>query len=294
LLSGLAPSTSQILAIRVDDHIQTSQERFFENGVFPSVIVTVGKDPHPDVASGIRPRLTGEQRRQITGAIRKTMSGVTNYGNPAIVDGLIEKIERLSATQNEMGWEKSEDAVMDRILSAFSVPPFILGKALPGSYSQAYVTREIFCQRVNTFLDMLSTVMTNFVNLRMPESDDVLVWWEKSNPVDPSIRSKEIIEARKLHDITQDEYRAHLGLPPAEEEEKRSKFFDSPASMRSVHELLSKVTLGEISADSASQILSLFFEIPLEDANNIVGSTQENQLIQESVRMLEEITNRLN
>src|SRR3990167_3742155 len=95
-LSALAPVSTQMAAIRVDDHIQTSQERFFENGIFPGVIVTVGKDPHPDVPGWMRPRLTGGQRRQVIGAIRKVMGGVANYGNPAIVDGLIESIERLS------------------------------------------------------------------------------------------------------------------------------------------------------------------------------------------------------
>ena len=43
--SALAPATSQIQSIRIDDHIQTSQERFFENGIFPSVIITIGKRP---------------------------------------------------------------------------------------------------------------------------------------------------------------------------------------------------------------------------------------------------------
>lgn len=79
--SALAPAGAQIQAIRIDDHIQTSQERFFENGVFPSVIVEMGKDPHPDVPAGIRPRLTPAQRRQVMGAIRKVMGGVANYGS---------------------------------------------------------------------------------------------------------------------------------------------------------------------------------------------------------------------
>ncbi|MDQ6959976.1 MAG: phage portal protein, partial [Mariprofundaceae bacterium] len=129
-LSALAPAQAQIMAIRIDDHIQASQERFFENGIFPSVIVTIGKNPHPDVPGGVRPRLSGAQRRQVHGAIRKEMSTVANYGNPAIVDGLIESITRLSATQNEMGWEKSERVIKERILSAFAVHEYILGASI--------------------------------------------------------------------------------------------------------------------------------------------------------------------
>ncbi len=293
LHTALAPAVSQIQAIRIDDHIQTSQERFFQNGVFPSVILTVGKNPHPDVPGGIRPRLTGVQRREVTGAIRKTVQGIANYGNPAIVDGLIEKIERLSATQIEMGWEKSEDAVMDRILSAFSVPPFMLGKSLPGSYAQAYVVQRIFCNRVNTFLDMLSTVMTQFVNFRMEQDDDVLIWWDSCEPIDPSIENKMILEGRKLNDITQDEYRAHLGFPPSKKE-KRSKFFDAPAGLRSVNELFTKVRVGDMSVESAAHILSGFFEISLEEAKVIVGDSGEIRVVEESVRMLKSAVERLN
>jgi len=44
-LSAIAPASAQSISIRIDDHIQTSQEAFFHNGIFPSVIVTVGKVP---------------------------------------------------------------------------------------------------------------------------------------------------------------------------------------------------------------------------------------------------------
>src|SRR5690606_34688604 len=56
-LSALAPAGAQNDAIQVDDKIQTCQRVFFDNGVFPSVLITVGKNPHPDVPAGVRPRL---------------------------------------------------------------------------------------------------------------------------------------------------------------------------------------------------------------------------------------------
>jgi hypothetical protein len=92
------------------------------------------------------------------------MGGVANYGEPAIVDGMIESVTRLSATQNEMGWEKSEDKIRTRILSAFGVHPYILGEPVGvGGYAQVVNIEKRFYKRVNTFLDMLSTVVTNFV-----------------------------------------------------------------------------------------------------------------------------------
>jgi len=81
-LKAFAPAAAQISAIRIDDHIQTSQERFFQNGIFPSVVITVGKD-----ASGGRPKLTGEQRRQLYSALARRHMGTQSFGLPAVVDG---------------------------------------------------------------------------------------------------------------------------------------------------------------------------------------------------------------
>ena len=79
LHSALSPAISQIQAIRIDDHIQTSQEKFFENGVFPSVVITVGSNPHPEVPAGIRPRLSSVQRRQVWASIGRATRGIANY-----------------------------------------------------------------------------------------------------------------------------------------------------------------------------------------------------------------------
>lgn len=216
-LSATAPATAQITAIRIDDHIQASQEQFFENGIFPSVIVTMGKDPHPDVPGGARPRLTATQRRQVHAAIAKVMGGVQNYGTPAIVDGLIESIERLSATQNEMGWEKSEEKVRARILSAFGVHPYILGENVSvGGYAQVANIEKRFYKRVNTYLDMLGELMTNFA-APGKDSQKLLVWWEECEAIDPGVYWANINAARGRNDISQTEYRALLGMPPDED-----------------------------------------------------------------------------
>jgi hypothetical protein len=214
-LSALAPINSQMSAVRIDNQIQTSQEKFFENGIFPAVVVTMGKGPFSDTQG--RPVLTGVQRRQITGAIRKVMGGVSNYGNPAIVDGLIEKIDRLSATQNEMGWNKSEDKVRTRILSAFGVHPYILGEAVGvGGYAQVAKIEERFCKRVNVFLDFLSSVVGSFTETLFPE-EKLIVWWEAAKPNDPQLNWQKTQFARENGDISQNELRADIGYPPDED-----------------------------------------------------------------------------
>ncbi len=274
-MSALAPTASQILSIRIDDHIQTSQETFFNQGVFPSVVVTVGKEPRDGMPGGARPRLTGRQRNQIHAVIRRLMAGVHNYGNPAIVDGLIESITRLSATTNEMGWEKSGEVVRDRILSAYGVNPYILGAKVPGSYAASYTTNKIFYDRVNTYLDLLGNVLSNF--LGGPQSEERLeIWYEKLVPTDPALEQKLWMEARKNNDVTRNEMRARLGLPPSEEDvADRSKMLETVGGMVATITLMKEVGMGTIGTEEAANMLSEFLELPLERVQAIIGDGKQ-------------------
>ena len=290
-LSAIAPASTQMAAVRIDDHIQTSQNNFFENGIFPSVLITIGRDPHPNVPAGVRPRLTGPQRRQVTSAIRKVVGGVANYGNPAVIDGLIEKIERLSATQTEMGWEKSEDKVKNRIMSAFGVHPYIVGEPMKiGGYAQAAKIEERFCKRVNSYLDMLSNLMTQFAAPASEKKDKLLVWWEKCEPHDPALYWQNMREARKNNDITRNEFRCKLGFPPVEEKvADRSKLLDTVGGMQTALQSLQGIGQGIVDPDAVAQVLSLFLEIPVEEARLLTGKVPKLGTDQESVRMLREM-----
>jgi phage portal protein BeeE len=279
---AMPPATSQIRSIRIDDCIQASQLAFFDNGIFPGAIVTIGKDPHPDVPAGIRPRLSAIQRRQVTGAIRKVMGGVANYGNPAIVDGLIESIERLSMTSNEMGWEKSEDKIRTRILSAFGVHPYILGEPVGvGGYAQVVNIEKRFYKRVNTFLDMLSTVVTNFVGpatakttkakpKEAPKKEDLLVWWEECQAVDPSLRWNNLNAARGRGDVSRNEIRAELNLPPDETYGDQTKTWTA-ADLNAIVAVQAAVGQGQMTPQQAAALYEILFDMDPADAKKIAG-----------------------
>lgn len=255
-LQALSLTQAQQMGIKIDDHIQTSQSVFFENGVFPSVIVTVGQQPLGTgvAGNGLRPRLSGPQRRQIYAAIKKTQAGVANYGNPAIIDGLIEKIERVSATQTEMGWEKSEKSVRTRILSAFGVHPFILGEEMAGSYAQAYIVEERFCKRVNTFLSKLSIVMTGLC-APMIGDEELLIWWKECESVDKQQEGDKWKTARTRGDVTQNEYRAYMGLPPDPDGEESEI---EKTAVQAVTAVAVAATGGTVTPEQAQAILEGF------------------------------------
>ena len=216
-MQALAPAQAQNIAIGIDDHIQRSQNVFFGNGIFPSIIITIGQEPQavPGL-SPRRPRLSGSQRRQLYSAVKKLTGGVANYGNPAIVDGLIEKFEPLSMNSQEMGWEKSEKVIRSRILSAFGVHPFILGEETAASYAQSWNVKDIFFENVNSYLDMLGSCMTHFARV-MTGDKSLIVWWDPAEPIDPGLQISTYENARKRGDISQNEFRAFIGLPPDED-----------------------------------------------------------------------------
>lgn len=269
---AMAPAQSQIDAIRIDDYIQASQAVFFENGIFPGAIVTIGKDPHPDVPGGIRPRLTATQRRQVTGAIRKVMGGVANYGNPAIVDGMIESIERLSMTSNEMGWEKSEDKVRTRILSAFGVHPYILGEPVGvGGYAQVVNIEKRFYKRVNTFLDMLGAVVTEFVaDVVEEDAEDLFVWWEQCESVDPSLRWSNLNAARGRGDVSRNEIRTELGLPPDESGGEMTKLY-SAGDINAIIAVQKAIAEGAMEPEQAREIYRIAYDMDPADAKKVAG-----------------------
>lgn len=296
-LLAMAPSASQMTAIKIDDNIQNCQGAFFENGLFPSVIVTVGKDPHPDVPAGIRPRLNASQRRQVMGAIRKVMGGVANYGNPAIVDGMIEKIERLSATQNEIGWEKSEGTVRTRILSSLGVHPYILGEPVGvGGYAQVANIEKRFYKRVNTYLEMLTSVVGGFVanaledqeskrtsrrvskpNGKMEpvqKSNPIKVWWEPCVPHDPSMHWSNLNAARSRGDVSRNEIRLELGLPPDETGGDQTKNFTS-GDITAITSLQKMVADGSIEPKQAALVYQIAYDLSPEDAKLLAGKKPE-------------------
>ncbi|KKN88357.1 hypothetical protein LCGC14_0249200 [marine sediment metagenome] len=291
-LGALAPAASQMNAIKIDNHIQSSQNVFFENSIHPSAIISIGNDPHPDVPSGVRPRLTGVQRRQVIGVIKRAWAGVANYGEPAIIDGLIEGIQMLSANSTEMGWDKSERSVKMRILSAFGVHESILGETVKvGGHAQAFVIDRRFCKNVNVNLNLLGTVLTESVNFHSEEAVKLLVWWEKCTAEDESLRQKSLIEARKNEDITRNEYRAELGFPPLEDQDERSKLLESAGGLTVTLTTLKEVGLGTVGREQAAKLLALFLQISEEQAKELtgVGEVSLPEVIEELSAVLEEM-----
>ena len=254
-LKGLATAKAQANAVSIDAKIQTSQVAHFDNGIHPSVLITIGRNPFGEFnesgKEGSRPLLTPAQRRQIDTAINKVHAGVHNAGRPAILDGLIENITRFSATSQEMGWEKSEKSVKQRILSAFGVHPFVLGEMAPGSYSQAFVIMQKFYDKVNGYLNTLSQILADFIPAKYGY-EDLTVWIEERKAEDKALQLKQWETARKNQDVTQNEFRHFMGLPP--DEDSNQQYLDKTMFANAM-KAAESVANGNIKRDQAISLL---------------------------------------
>ena len=261
-----APAEAQDSALTIDEQIQTSQTVFFDNGIFPSVMIIVGKNPLPGGPNGMgRPILTPEQRRQVYGVLRRRGAGIQNSGEPAILDGMIEDIKPMSHSHREMGWEKSEEAVKKRILSAYGINPFVLGEKSPGSYAQMYIVYQQFFDIVNDYLDVLSNIMTM---LTMGEDEEnLLVFYEKCIAVDPEMERRVWEYAAKEGLVSQNEYRAWMGLGP--DPDGNQKHLRSE-TLTPIHNLLKSVGEGSIAPEQVVGVLECV-GVPTDKAKIIAG-----------------------
>jgi len=274
-LCALAPAAAQMRAVRIDDHIQTSQDAFFDNGIFPSALVTVGKMPYMDTEG--RPVLMGNQRRQITSALKKLYSGPIHQGEPIILDGMVESVERFQFSQNEMGWDKSEEKVRTRILSAFAVHPYILGDNVRvGGYAQVANIEKRFYKRVNTYLDMLGNLLTNLFG--SIENERLLLWYEKTEVSDPSLEQSLNLAMRDKGDIGRNEMRAFAGYSPVEEKvSERSELLETVGGMNGTVAIMTAMGQGVISREAAIQMLITFLQVSDKEAEAMVGPKAEKK-----------------
>lgn len=263
-LTSLAPTSSQLRTLRIHEHMLNGQEAFFRNGIFPSVIVTMAQGPYQSIKG--RPVLSNVQRRGIYQALRRNVMGDLNQGTAFIVDGLIEDMKPFSLTNREIGWDKTEDRVKTRILSAFGVHSFILGEFMPGSQAQAEIIEGRFYKRVNTYLEMLGRLLTNLLG-SLEGNERMLIWFEECQASNPERRMSTFLTMRGSGDISQNELRAEMGLPP---DEDLNQGVIQPSTIGGVNQVLTLLGQGIVQQEQAVAVLE-GMGVPTDMAKNIAG-----------------------
>lgn len=202
---------TQATAVAVDEALQMAQFRAFKNGIFPGVMIQVGKFDGMAGMPGEVPLLSPDQRKDLVGAIQALYGGVLNYGDPLILDALIEKVERFTHTPMEMDFLESGEAIKKRIFQAFGVNPILTGQTDGANRAQAAVADGIFC---NGVVNPLSDTISQVVSAHLAEKDEDMIFWiEPARPNDEELKLKEWLGAAAQLFVTPNEYRRNvLGL----------------------------------------------------------------------------------
>lgn len=206
----VSPLQSQSPAVATDEQIQVAQHRSFKNGLFPNLALRVGRLPGmlPGQA-GERPVLEPDQRVELINAVRQLYEGAVNYNEPLIIDGMIEGIDKLSTSIQEMDFLKSGEAVKSRIMQSFGVNPIIAGEITNVNRAQAAVAERMFCTQVaNPLITLIGQVMTRWL---AQQCDPELVFWiEPCRADDAELKLKEWDAAMKHGAATRNEYRTEI------------------------------------------------------------------------------------
>jgi phage portal protein BeeE len=267
-LGCYSPLSACISAIQVDDWIQSSQAKAFERGIFPNVIVTVGKGNREN-----RPTLTGPQRRQYIRAVNEVWSQTVNIGAPAIVDGLIDSVQKLHLTPQEMDWQESGEIVKKRIIQTYGINPYVFGEVTGVNRAQAAVAKEQFYETViNPLAGLVSNAMTEFLGPRYEQPKRLVLYLEEAKAIDREQRLREWSTLRRTDDVTQEEYRqAILGLAPLEERDDPSALLSLVGGLNGITNLQVQVSQGLIGVDEAVAVLVNILRVPEDIARQVVG-----------------------
>ena len=284
LKSVLSPLKTVTMAIKTDDKIQTSQEQMFEQGIFPNVVLTVGKQAGPD-GTQARPVLSGAQTRQLLRAVRQRWMQTGGAGDPAIVDGLIESITKLSNVPAEMDWLNSGQQVKSRIFQAFNVNPIVVGEITPSNRAQAVEADKNFCSNaVNPVCDAISTCLTDLTNREgtggagnAAGAENLLVWIEPAIPIDEDQKLRKWQVGLQYNAVKKDEYRGEmLNLPPSEDEgANQSALLSTVGGIQGALAIVTAVGQGQIDPEAAVQMLIVFFQLEEDVARGMVGDPPE-------------------
>ena len=175
----------------IDEHILHSQKAMFSRGIFPQIALKVGQIKDAE-GNATTPRLKEQQRRQLVGAVRTVWSRTLNYGDPAILDGLIEGVEKLQFTPQEMDFIESDACNKARIFQAFGINPILVGSEQGGNRAQALEARSIAAENaVNPIIDILSCTLTDKWGPLYESPKRLLLWIEPWVPLDPAQELKE-------------------------------------------------------------------------------------------------------
>src|SRR5262249_2164419 len=132
-----------------------------------------------------------------------------NRNRPWIVDGMIEGVERLSNSVQEMDFLQSGQSVKDRIFEAYCVNPIACGQVQDANRAQAAVATEQFCDTAcNPVIELVSQSLTRWVARRY--ANNLVAWVDPTRASDAELSLKEWATALQFGLVSGNEFRRQI------------------------------------------------------------------------------------
>lgn len=222
-LGSMSPLQTQARAVNTDDEIQKAQLASMRNSIHPSVILRAGRlPPKPgETGQGPLPVLTPEQRRQLTDSIRLHASGAMHFGDPLIIDGMIEGVEQFSRSPAELDFPNGSGLTKDRIMQGLGVNPIVAGQIQDANRASAYVAHKGFFDLVvNPVLALMSATLTARLSGADPTAGRKLyIWLEEAVAEDADLNLAKMTGAQTAMAVTKNEWREFCQLPKSDDPE---------------------------------------------------------------------------
>lgn len=182
-----SPLQSQATSVDTDDKILKAQAVSMENAMHPNLVVTVGRLPGmPGTGrQGPRPMLHGEQRQQIVDAIKMHLEGVEKWGEPLILDALIESVHKFMATPAELDMVNSQKVTSERVMHGLGTSMIMAGQTDNANRAGAVVAEDIFYRvTLNPILSMISQDMDSILGPRFSAGRRLRIWIDSLEATD--------------------------------------------------------------------------------------------------------------
>ncbi len=195
-----SPLQSQAASVDSEDKMLKAQAVTLDNVIRPSVILVAGRLPGaPGGGSGRGPRpiLSPDQREQLINAIKLTHANWRNYGEPAIVDGLIEDIKPFMASPSELDFGNSVASSGRRIMEGIGTSPVIAGFTENANRAGSQVAKEVFNEiTLNPLVNFVSEDMNSVLGPRFTIGSRRLhIWMDQSQSTDPDMLAARVVAA---------------------------------------------------------------------------------------------------
>lgn len=209
---------SQAASVDTDENILSAQHTSMKNVIRPSLIITAGRmGTMQGGRMGPRATLDRTAREALTEAIKGHYQGVMKFGEPLILDAMIEDVKPLMARPLELDLLNSSNVTQSRIMQGIGTSPVVAGYSENANRAGSVVAHEIFYELVlnplislfGQSLDVMAHRRYGEFGMRGSAKRRFRVWMDEAKPRDaeqiqsrvetclPAMKVKEIREYLK-------------------------------------------------------------------------------------------------